>query len=201
MPFLRPIHITTKEPSIYILRSISNQTDLNALTIKLAEKFKESNKKVLIFDAMLGLKNMPYFNENQHKIPAVFQGDIPLNELIQTHNKMDIITGIAFTNWTSLGQTMQYKLKQDLKILSSNYDVVLINHSACIRSKILCDLGQNLWISSKENKTLIKTLTKAAQKPPIQLMISDKVTPQETIQLNLLIKTICPTAERIDFLK
>ena len=75
MPFLTPPIDTLKKTQFYVLRSIAPHLGVSFTLQKMAQTFIKQNKKVLIFDTLLGLKNFPLVNKNQDKISAVLAGD------------------------------------------------------------------------------------------------------------------------------
>ena len=158
MPFLTTSSPTFCPTKFYIVHEASPHLGTNILIQKMAAVFFKQKKKVLIFDALLGLKNMPINNKNQSKIPAVFKRQLPISELITHEKGIDIISGVSCQNFTALTSCQQQYIKASLQQLAHNYDIVLINVPFQITDSIWDDMGENLWVISEKKEIIRKTL-------------------------------------------
>ena len=116
MPFLfsktDPISSTT----FYLIRSAISHVGASTLAQKKAFQLAQQGRKVLLFDALLGLKNIPIPNKNSKKILDFFKGLVPLTELIVHYKGIDVIAGSSSQNLNACSPFQQNKVKQkDIK--------------------------------------------------------------------------------------
>ncbi len=180
MPFLVPTIENKKKTTFYIVRGIAPHLGVSFVVKEMAKSFFQQNKKVLVFDTLLGLKNIPLSNKNQKKITLVCDGTLPLNELIIHEQGIDYITGVSDQNLTALSALQQQFIKANLKQLANNYDIVLIDLPCQVISPIWADMGENLWIVSTNKEMIYKTLATAPQQNP-HLIFNKR---ENTAQLN-----------------
>ena len=192
MPFIVSISEQKHHPLFYIIHEASSYAGTHSISIDLAKQSVQSGKKVLLFDALLGLKNINIQNKNRKKIPAVLHGLLPLTELITQHDNIDVITGHAQTNINALPIINQNRLKNDLLLLAQSYDIILIDASSHLTTALFNDLGENIWVTQPNRTDILRTLQKItlAQTPHLFLNIADS--DSEFNQLYLFIKTLCP---------
>ena len=162
MPFLTAANSDWQQTQFYVLHETAPHLGIN-ITQKMAQCFIKQKKKVLIFDALLGLKNFPAPNKNPNIISLIFKHHAPLSELIFRDKGIDIIAGISHQNLTALSQTEQQSIKNSLKQLALNYDIVLIEIPLHVVNSIWDDLGENLWIVSQDKNLIRKTLSNCTQ--------------------------------------
>lgn len=192
MPFIASISEKKHQPLFYVIRGASAHANISSVAINLATQFVQSGKKVLLFDALLGLKNINIPNKNRKKIPAVLQGQLPLTELITPYNNIDVITGCAQTNLNALSLINQNRIKNDLLLLAQCYDVILIDVSPHLITSIFNELGETIWVTQPTRDDILRTLKKipTTQAPHLFLNIADSAS--EFNQLYLFIKTLSP---------
>ena len=194
MPFLIPEQDEFKTPRFYIFRGIAPQLGVSFIVQKQAELFSKQNKKVLIFDALLGLKNFPYPCKNQKKIPMVFNGFLPLTELITKEKNIDIIAGLSDQNLTSISLLQQQYIKESLMQLAQNYDVVLIDMPFHVINTIWTDMGENIWITSSDQNIIRQTLSANKSSQP-HLILNLRENQSNLNQIYAFIKILCPDCQ------
>ncbi len=201
MPFITPVQNPNTSQKIYVLSGEKGTKALAETTFHFAKHFLESQKKVLVFDALLGLKNLPIHLNNAEKIANVLAGVLPLTELIQNENGVDIIAGESTTNLNALSSAAQRKIKADLLLLSKAYDVLIICCPAQVLSPVFKEGMPIYWVSAPDKESLLKTLRLAGKNPPIRLILSPQQSTQNPAFTPLFIKSLCPQAEIITFFK
>lgn len=199
MPFLVPTSEPPKEPKFYIFRSAAPRLGVSFMVQKMAQSFLSQNKKVLIFDALLGLKNFPATNKNAKKIPLVLQGIAPLTEIITQDKGLDVITGIANQTLTALDTPQQHYIKMCLRQLSKNYDVVLIDMPFHVTDPIWQDLGENLWVVSPEKRIILNTLSACQTWSQPHLLLNTQNKDFSLNQLYPFIKMLKPDCQITTF--
>lgn len=195
MPFLVPTIDELKVPKFYIFRAAAPHLGVSSAIKKMAQSFLRQNKKVLIFDALLGLKNFPISNKKQKRIPFVLNGAAPLSELIMQENGIDIIAGVADYNLTALEPSQQQYIKMCLKQLAKNYDTILIDMPFHTLDSIWEDMGENLWIISANKDVIISTLQACQNQPTPHLILSRQNDDFPLNQLYIFTKILCPNAQ------
>lgn len=193
MPFLTPPIDPPKKTQFYVLRSIAPHLGVSFTLQKMAQTFIKQNKKVLIFDALLGLKNFPLVNKNQDKIPTVLAGILPLSELIVKEKGVDVITGCSNQNLTALTTYQQQYLKESLKQLATNYDIVLIDMPCQVSLPTWAELGENMWIVSADKEIICNTL--AASQPNPHLILNLQKDMDTLNQVYAFIKILSPACQ------
>ena len=193
MPFLTPPIDTPKKTQFYVLRSIAPHLGVSFTLQKMAQTFVKQNKKVLIFDTLLGLKNFPLVNKNQDKIPTVLAGILPLSELIVKEKGVDVITGCSNQNLTALTTYQQQYLKESLKQLATNYDIVLIDMPCQVSLPTWAELGENMWIVSADKEIICNTL--AASQPNPHLILNLQKDMDTLNQVYAFIKILSPACQ------
>lgn len=199
MPFISSSTISQHQPVFHVFRAVSAHAGTSSVIKKMAKKLKQQGKRVLIFDAALGLKNFPIANKNQNKIPLVFQGQLPLNDLIVTQEQVDIIAGSAGQNLNALPRVAQNKIKDDLITLSTSYDDILIDWPACVIDSVCDGLGSTIWVSTPDKKILLKTLKTIDPHTNSQLVLTQIKNTQQRNDLHLFIKSLVPECKIIEF--
>ena len=193
MPFLTPPIDTLKKTQFYVLRSIAPHLGVSFTLQKMAQTFIKQNKKVLIFDTLLGLKNFPLVNKNQDKIPTVLAGILPLSELIVKEKGVDVITGCANQNLTALTTYQQQYLKESLKQLATNYDIVLIDMPCQVTLPTWAELGENMWVVSADKEIICNTLASSQPNPHLILNLQKDM---DTLnQVYAFIKILSPACQ------
>lgn len=191
MPFIFTPLSATSKPVFYIIREAIPHTQKRQIIAKLAHSFIEQDKKVLIFDALLGLPNLPTQTKNKQKLTLFFNGYLPLSELIIHANGIDIITGTSQQNLNALSLTQRHKIKNDLIELAQNYDVVLIDYPYEITQHVFHDLGQTFWIVGPCEKNILATLRSVNTQAP-HLIIDEDIRPEQLNHIYFFVKTLCP---------
>ena len=195
MPFLVPTTNETKTPKFYIVRGAAPHLGISFTVKKMAQSFLKQNKKVLVFDALLGLKNFPVNNKNAKKIPQVLQKKLALTEIITKECGFDILAGSADQNLTTLSLSEQQYLKLCLVQLAKNYDVILIDMPFQVLTPIWEDLGENLWIISSDKNVIINTLMAGQKKQPLHLIVNQQKAACPLNQLYIFVKSLCPECQ------
>ncbi|MBQ3695420.1 MAG: hypothetical protein II938_00395 [Alphaproteobacteria bacterium] len=200
MPFILQQASSQKKTIFYTLTSAAPHTGVSFVVCKTAQNYAKQGKKVLIFDALLGLKNYPLHNPNQNKISAVLDGLTPLTELIMPQQKnIDVITGMSNCNISAIPHANQQRIKNDLQQLASNYDVVLIDLPSSITSSIFSDYENIQWVSTADQTILLKTLKKIAPFSNPSLILNQVKNHEERNASHLFIKNLVPQCQIIDF--
>ena len=191
MPFITPQSSLPDSTIFYQIRSVTSHLGTSTLIQKKALQLVHQQKKVLIIDALLGLKNIPINNKNDAKLSDFFKGLIPLSDLIISYKGADVITGIAHQNINALPAWQRKKLQQDLQLLALNYDVVLIDMPYHITHPLFEDLGQTYWVVSLDKKILLDTL-KAAHTSEPYLILNEKTSAVQFNDFILFLKLLAP---------
>ena len=199
MPFIVQHSAQQSRTLFYIFYGVTVHVGISTTIKKMAETLTSQGKKVLIFDALLGIKNFPITNKNQDKIPTFFSGLIPLSELITTHNGVDVISGMSTQNINALPLAQKNKIKNDLEQLATNYDIVLIDHPAQIMQSVFKGGDKVFWISPPNQKILLKTLQKMAENKNTELILTQTKNAIQRNNLHLLIKALMPECHIIEF--
>jgi len=112
-----------------------------SFVINLALALTQANKKVLIFDADLGLANVDVMLGISPKfdIRYVLNGDLTLKDIIYpTEYKFDIIpAGSGVSELTQLTPEQKLTLKAQMEEAFKNYDFLLFDSSAGISDNVL----------------------------------------------------------------
>jgi len=195
MPFLVPITDELHTPKFYVFRAVSPRLGVSFATKTMAQCFLKQNKKVLIFDALLGLKNFPIFNKNSKKIPSVLTGQAPLTDLLIQENGIDIIAGIGNQNLTALPPAQQQYIKMCLLQLAKNYDIVIIDMPFHVSEPIWEDLGENLWVISANRNIIVDTLEASKNQPQPHLVLNHQSKDLPLNQLYVFTKSLCPNCQ------
>lgn len=198
MPFLVPAINKSKSPRFYIVRGIAPHLGVTFIVQKMALSFLKQNKKVLIFDSLLGLKNIPSSNKNSAKISLVLNGKAPLSDLIIHDKGLDVISGRANQNLTAISPLQQQQIKESLKQLAKNYDIVLIDMPFQSLDSTWADLGENLWVVSADKEIICNTLTATKNQPP-QLVLNLRENQANLNQIYAFIKILCPDCQITNF--
>ena len=202
MPFIQqPTQIDAK-PVFYTITSRSPHIGVSFVTQKWAEELANQNKKVLIFDALLGLQNFPHHNPNANKILSVLNGWRPLIDLvIPFKKKIDLITGVASQNINALSLCNQQRLLNELQTLAVHYDVIFIDCPAAVTSSVFCTLGTPVWVSTTNQEILIKTLRALSVSSPQYLILNQVKNEAQYNECSLLVKNFLPNCQIIKFFK
>ena len=200
MPFIQSPKIDSQKTLFYTLTAATSHVGVSFITQKWAEKFAQQNKKVLIFDALLGLQNFPQNNPNQEQIPDVLAGLAPLTNL-RTSSKQgwDVITGLANQNLNAQSIATQERVKNDLCQLATNYDIVLIDCPAAVTASIFQNLGIHIWVSTPQQHILLKTLRLIALETTPSLILNQVQNETEYRDLCLFVKNLLPQCQLIEF--
>jgi len=128
-----------------------------SFVINLALALTQANKRVLIFDADLGLANVDVMLGISPKfdIRYVLNGDLSLKDIIyQTEYKFDIIpAGSGVTELTQLTSEQKLLLKAQMEEAFKDYDFLLFDSSAGISDNVLFFLvlaGERIVICTPE---------------------------------------------------
>ncbi len=199
MPFIQPLHLDTPKTAFFLLKGVTSHVGISETAHRLAETFTKRDKKVLIFDALLGLENYPTKSQNSDKIQSVLKGLSPLSDIITTDKKIDIIAGTSTQNLNALPPIAQQKIKSDLMLLSHNYDAVIIDCPATIVQPLFTNMGHTLWVTTADLDTLLKTLRAASQETPPQIVLSNIKNDTERNKAHLFIKDLVPKCQIIEF--
>ena len=191
MPFISAKASTSASTSFYQIRGATAHLGISTLIQKKALQLVQQHKKVLIVDALLGLKNMPIAIKNPSKLSDFFKGIIPLSELIISHKGIDIISGISQQNINALPPLQKNKIKQDLMLLATNYDVVLIDIPYNVTHPLFEELGTTYWVVSLDKGILLNTL-KMAQTDAPYLILNDKASASQLNDFICFLKVLAP---------
>lgn len=177
--------------TFFQIRGAAAHLGISALIQKKALQLIQQNKKVLVIDSLLGLKNISIPNKNASKLDDFFKGLIPLSELIITYKGIDIIAGVSQQNINAIPHLQQQKFKQDLILLASNYDIVLIDQPYNVTQPIFDDLGITYWVISLDKKIALDTLKTAHTDTP-NLILNEPATPSQLNELMFFLKVLAP---------
>ena len=200
MPFIQQKQIAEKQPLIYTITAVVPHVGVSFVIQKWAEELATQNENVLIFDALLGLKNFPHTNPNTDKIPDVINGWLPLTDLIHSlSKKIDVVTGISSQNINALSPFNQQRLINDLITLSTHYDVVFIDCPAAVTTALFRNLGKTVWVSTPDQEALIKTLRTLSAHTHPSLILNKIKNEMQYNDLSLFIKTLLPEGQLLKF--
>ena len=200
MPFIQAPKIKQQKTLFYTLTAATAHVGVSFATQKWAEKFTQQNKRVLIFDALLGLQNFPQNNPNQEQIPDVLQGLAPLtNLIISSKQGWDVITGLANQNLQAQSIATQERIKNDLYQLATTYDIVLIDCPAAVTASIFQNLGTHIWVSTPQQQILLKTLRLMALETAPLLILNQVQNETEYGDLCLFVKNLLPKCQILEF--
>lgn len=199
MPFIQPHHLDTPKTAFFLLKGVTSHVGISDTAHRLAETFTKRDKKVLIFDALLGLENYPTKSQNSDKIQSVLKGLSPLSDIITTDKKIDIIAGTSTQNLNALPPITQQKIKSDLMLLSHNYDAVIIDCPATIVQPLFTNMEHTLWVTTTDLDTLLKTLRTASQETNPQIVLNNIKNDMERNKAHLFIKDLLPECQIIEF--
>ena len=128
------------------------------LAVALAQELVKQGKKVLLFDGDLGLPNVDIALglEPKADLRDVLLKAYPLNHVMTHYNGTDVIAGCSGT--AALLDVPEEKLHQlidDLKVLSRNYDYVLIDLGTGLEKsvRLLASCAQKVVVVCTEELT------------------------------------------------
>ena len=199
MPFIQPLHLDTPETSFFMVKGAVQHVGVSRTVACLADTLAKRNKKVLIFDALLGLKNYPVKHAKSDKINAVLQGLIPLTDIISTDKGIDIIAGSSNQNLSAVSPIAQQKIKSDLMKLAQNYQAVIIDCPAAIVHPLFTDIENTLWVTTSDVDTILKTLHQASQEKMPQIVLTGIKNDTERNKAHLFIKNLVSQCQIIEF--
>ena len=201
MPFIHPLSVYTPSTTFILLKGVTQHLGVSSIARHLAETYTQQNHKVLIFDALLGLKNYPIKNSNTSKITAVLNGLAPLSDLIVHDKGIDVIAGSSQQNLNAIDPTGQQKIKSDLMKLALNYQVVIIDHPASIIHSLFEEFDNVIYVSTPDPKTLLKTLQMAAKEKAPKLILNNIENDEDRNQAHLFVKNVLPKCQIVNFFK
>lgn len=201
MPFIHSLPDNPPTTTFFLLRGATQHVGGSYVTHHLAETFIQQNKKVLIFDALLGLKNYPAKNQNTTKLVSVLQGANPLSDLITTDREIDIIAGCAQQNLNALSLTAQQKIKSELLKLAQNYQIVIIDCPASVTDSPFQDFDNVIYVSTPDQQTLLMTLQQIAKQKEQKIILNRVKNDSEYNQAYLFIKNLLPKCKIIKVFK
>jgi len=199
VPFIQPLQLDNTKTSFFLLRGAVQHVGVSRATTHLAETLAKQNKKVLIFDTLLGLKNYPVKHSKPDKICAVLQGVSPLTDIITTDKDIDIIAGSSNQNLNALSPMAKQKIKSDLMNLARNYQAVIIDCPAVVVHPLFTDIENTLWVTTPDVETLLKTLRQASQQQAPQIVLTGIKNDTERNKAHLFIKNLVPQCQIIEF--
>ena len=192
MPFINLTPPTQHTTICYNVRAAYPHVGVSYVTLLLAQQFSAQQKKVLVFDNLLGLKNLNLKNPNASSIENVLVGKYPLSELIFTHQNFDVICGVANTNLNALSFVGKQHIQSQLQILSQNYDVLICDVPPIIEEPLFAS-AQSLWVVSMSKRVILATLKYAESTPQL---ILNKTTDNDSLQnLTLMLRQTDPEAK------
>ena len=200
MPFIQcPINNEAR-PVFYTITAVAPHVGVSWVVQKWAERFVAQNKKVLIFDALLGLKNFPQNYSISDKILKVLDGTLPLINLVTSNQKgIDVIAGIASQNLNATSLPNLERIKNDLQQLALNYDVVLIDSPAAVITNVFQNFGNHVWVSNSNQAILLKTLRHISCDSEAKLIFNQVENETEYRNLYLFTKNLLPKCQLIEF--
>lgn len=195
MPFIVPETVPHHLTDFYLIRAMEPHVGLSFITLKKAFDLQKKSKKILIFDTLLGLKNLPIKGADAEKILSVLQGKLPLTELIQSHQELDIISGQSSLNFMALDSFARQNLYQQLQQLATNYDAVLLDCPACIDEIPPFKEAQTLWVSPPYQASLLKILSAVDLTQTVHLILNCPNKQSDPAQVLLFLKQFYPMAQ------
>jgi len=192
MPFLVPEQLPQHKPVIIAVRSTAPKTGTTTVVWKFALDYAQSEKKVLVFDTLLGLQNTLIKNKNEQLIESVLMGQAPLSQLIDTIQNVDFISGQSTINLYTLNEQEQNHIRTQLLRIIQNYDYILLDTpSQCPNTFLPAD--ETFWVCLPTEKQLFDTVQQAEL--PIKIILN-KVQPETNIaRLNLYLKQLSESAQ------
>ena len=167
MPFINVQKPETHETLCYNLCAAQPHVGVSFVALWLAAQYVKQGKRVLIFDTMLGLENIPIKNKNAKALERVLQGNDPLTNVIFTHQNIDLISGISVLNLNALSPLAQGNIRLQLQQLAPNYDVVICDTPAAVEHPFLD--APCIWVTPLNRNTILKTLRWAGAHPTLIL--------------------------------
>ncbi len=201
MPFIQTLNKDNIKISFFLIKGVTQHVGVSHAATCLAETLVKQDKKVLIFDALLGLKNYPVRHSKSNKIEAVLKGISPLNDLIISDKGIDIIAGSSTLNLNAIPSIAQQKIKADLMNLAQNYQVVIIDCPSTVVHSIFTDIENILWVTTINIDTLLKTLRQASKEKAPQLVLTGIKNDIERNKAHLFIKNLVPQCQIIELFR
>ncbi len=156
------------------------------ISVSLAELFAEQEQNVLLFDGDLGLANLDVQLglTSSLDIGSVLNGKLPMNKIIRHFDRggFDVITGrSAEMTLGSLDKSMLQVLTDDLLLLGTHYDTVLLDLNGGLSDiwYAFAKISKKILVVCHDEETalidayaLIKKIAEAGLQKNVQIVIS-----------------------------
>lgn len=171
-----------------IIAVVSGKRDVgkNWICVLLAGLLANNGQKVLLFDGDLGLANIDV-QLGLMSVPAielVLTGKMPMNQIIRHFDRggFDIITGrINGSSFGSVDDGMKHVLKDDLLLLATHYDSVIVDLNVGISGMsdlFIHSVGTILVVCTDDKTaltdayTLMHQISEAGESDKIQVVVN-----------------------------
>ena len=182
----------TNTTPIYAIASGKGGVGKTSFTVNLATLLAGMGKRVLVFDADIGLANVDVQLglAPEHDISAVVKGDVPLAHIIVPCDKgFDLIPGRSgYEKSPFMTPLERREILKELRAVSENYDLVLLDVAAGIDAEVLAFTSYadaTLLVVTADPSSLtdayavVKLMKTKFDKENCQIVMNQAATPSE----------------------